>query len=1211
MCIQCINYSGSHAQMPNPLSPTHNLLFESEQSLKPHPQTGDKLDPTVVMTSAHISPSTRIVELEQQLSAVLDSKQQLQNELNSALDQQHQSQHEMDQIRKNQEHAVEFAKGEVKNSYESQIANLQYSLMQSESALQQLERKVAEVSSSHSIEVEKVVRSQEEIRALQLAEKDQKHAEHVARLTEKFTSQMESNEGPKDVDELEAERLKMIKSKMREMFEAEKKQILTEHQQQKARIQQTTQKQLEDYRTQTEQLANTKLQEVHAQFMTAHQALLEQKNQADALVKELNLKLNQVQHEHSSILQERADLQSRYDTLSESHLVELEKAKHDSNSLENRLNDWKQKASKLETKLHTSESELQSDLDSLRKQNKIALSKLKEEYDHKLKSVQQLADEYHRKFLQADTEKCVSIDSLTKNHQERLQKLTQEHNLEVDTMNQSLRESNAERGSLEAAEEHMQSLQKQLENYRKQEMSFQNQLDEKERQHKDGIEAYRQQFEKEKKLEVEHVAARFNSNIKSLEEEIASLTASVDSGDTERRHHEKMESLKVRHKKRVSELEAVHEKSQRSLSSRLEASHAKEVETLNQNHDLEMCELRKECIKKSEAEKEQLLGDLETSKQAEIQTLIDEHKTSIENATKCVSVDISTKLSEQIELLKKELTASKQTCSDLEEMRKDLLSQLELAQRQIHDTNQTLQRTHTEMERLSQDCDRYQNRSKSLEVDLSISQSAHEQDKLQLSVLQQEIDGLRAQTNSLESELHEAKQSQAAGAENEEMLTQLTNNLASKNVTIGDLQLQNDSLNTEVFSLTKKYQQLVEKTHSVQEQLETSWGANEEIESLQQQIAELVPFKDEAASLKEKIEILESTYKSKDEALMSLESQLEQATQYVTDVNTRATEKNQAIAESAQEIDLLREKLTMKEGQEKELQEMIEEFESKLETLSSQVGDKDEVIAVRTTTMQSLQSQLSSATDRLQELQEQNETLKEDNLRSQEILSTVSEDDYKERYEQLREDFEKVNREKEQLSAELSTAGRKEDATATQNSTLQEMVVQLNQKVQELKSSLVDKEAEFSRSRSEFSQQLKEAELREKSLQNKQKYSSSKESGTRDKGSLEDTLTKARQALTDKLAERSSLEKELSLHCTELERRLAEQQHLEDLLVEKSRFEQELQNQKEQLQNELEVIECKMKSGFGEDRSAKAKGGATDRKPKMPKKQGPKTRHKK
>ncbi len=1207
--------------------------------LEPEHISGDNPNGTVATTtSLHINPSPRITELEQQLSAVFDSKQQLQNELNTVLDQQHQSQHEILQIRKNQDNSIEIAKREVANSYVSQIANLQHSLMQSESAHQELERKLADISSSHSLEVENILKKQEEIQATLLAEKDQKHAEHVARLTDKFTSQMEDNEGPKDIDEQEAERLKMIKTKMLEMFAAEKNQMLVEHQQEKTTMQQSTQKQLEDYRCQTEQLANTKLQEVHAQFMSAHQALLEQKNESDALAQELSFKLNQSQIDHSNLRQAKDEIQARYDQLSESHLDELEKARHDSNSFENRLNDWKEKASKLEAILHKSESESQSDLDSLREQNEATLSKIREDYGERLRSLQQMADDYHRKFLQAETEKSVTVENITKSHQEQLEQLKQDYSVEVDTLNQSIRESNAERGSLEAAEEHMSGLQKQLENYRKQEISFQNQLDEKERQYRDGIELYRQQIEREKSHQVEQATARLDSHIKSLEEELASFTASVESGDTERRRHEKIELLKVRHKKRISELETIHEKALKNLHEQLENSHSNEIESLTLNHTQEMSKLREEWTKKLEAEKAQQLLEIEAIKQAEIQQLMDEYKVLIEKATKSDADDISTKSNERIIQLESKMTALKDECSKLEAMRKDLLSQLELAQRQIRDSNQILQRTNTEMERLSQDCDRYQNKSKSLEVDLSISQSSHEQDKLRLSALQQELDEVGAKTEALETELGEVRQSQIASTGNEELLARLTNDLACKNVAIADLQAQNDSLNTEVFSLTQKCQKLVEKSHSVQEQLETSWGANEEIESLKQQIAELVPFKDEAAGLKEKIEMLEDTFKSKDEAVMSLQAQLEQATQYVTDSNTRRMQLDQTIAETAKEMDTLQQKVamkegqekeiqrmiaefelkletlstklqekeelvaeqtttiqslqSMKEGQEKEIQRMIAEFELKLETLSTKLQEKEELVAEQTTTIQSLQSQLGQTVDKVNEFQEQNTRLEGELNDTQEVLRTASEDKHKERYEQLREDFEKVCQEKAHQAAEVSTANEKVAFLDQQNTSWQEKVEQLEKNVQELQTQLTDKESELSVSYSEFTQKLKESELREKSLRNSQNLTPSKGNVGKDRSSLEETLTKAKQALTDKLAERSTLEKELSLHRTELERRLSEKQRLEEVLVEKSRFEQELQNQKEQLKNELETIESKMKlkeAEYSEDKGGKVK----------------------
>ena len=115
-----------------------------------------------------------------------------------------------------------------------------------------------------------------------------------------------------------------------------------------------------------------------------------------------------------------------------------------------------------------------------------------------------------------------------------------------------------------------------------------------------------------------------------------------------------------------------------------------------------------------------------------------------------------------------------------------------------------------------------------------------------------------------------------------------------------------------------------------------------------------------------------------------------------------------------------------------------------------------------------------------------------------------------------------------------------------------------------------------------YSVQLAEAEAKCRNLQ-KQLSTSQRVEGQMNllmntQSDIEKSLVKARQVLIDKLRQKELIEKDLNHHRTQLERRQSEKQRLEELLFEKSRFEQELRNQKDQLQVDLEGIEKRMKS---------------------------------
>lgn len=117
---------------------------------------------------------------------------------------------------------------------------------------------------------------------------------------------------------------------------------------------------------------------------------------------------------------------------------------------------------------------------------------------------------------------------------------------------------------------------------------------------------------------------------------------------------------------------------------------------------------------------------------------------------------------------------------------------------------------------------------------------------------------------------------------------------------------------------------------------------------------------------------------------------------------------------------------------------------------------------------------------------------------------------------------------------------------------------------------------------SEFETKLSEAEGKQLSLQRKLQATNRVEdrmsSLLNERGSIEKSLARSRQSLVEKLREKELMEKDLSYHRTQLERRLNEKQRLEELMFEKSRYEKELQAQREQLYMDLEKIEKRLQS---------------------------------
>lgn len=139
-----------------------------------------------------------------------------------------------------------------------------------------------------------------------------------------------------------------------------------------------------------------------------------------------------------------------------------------------------------------------------------------------------------------------------------------------------------------------------------------------------------------------------------------------------------------------------------------------------------------------------------------------------------------------------------------------------------------------------------------------------------------------------------------------------------------------------------------------------------------------------------------------------------------------------------------------------------------------------------------------------------------------------------------------------------------------------------------LESQLAIKERTMAALRDNFTKQLTDADAKQavlqKQIQVSHRFEGKLSSLTRERADIEKALSRSRQSLIERLREKDLIEKDLGFHRTELERRLAEKQRLEELLFEKSKFEQELSNQKDHLTMELESIEKKLTTREQDDK---------------------------
>lgn len=1137
----------------------------------------------------HVSPvqpdTNTIADLEQQLKASQEMQQQLQYELNS--------------LRENQLDAIESAKKEVSANYESQLTNLQQTLLQTEQRCAALEAHLSEMKASHSAEIEKVLGQQEELREAMLQERDQKHAAHVMRLTAELTSQPEiSGVVVGDSDEQEADRLRMIKEKMREMHDEEKRQIAAKHEQEKVKVQEEYQQQMDLYRQQMEQLANTKIQEMHAQFMSAHQIVLDQKNVAEEAVTQWRGKVEEIQQQLDAVNEEKSSIDVKHQSMIQMHSAEMELLNQKSQDLQKHLFEWKEKAASLEARLEKLDSQRADDVDNIQQQNQAAVQRIVADYEEKLKAQHSLIEEYQTRVQSLEATHRVAIDEIEQQHLQDMDELKSKHSSEVSLLEESISGSSGDRASLEVAEEHMKSLQVQLDAYRTQESSFQGKLENLMQQHIVDTELLKQQLEAQKMEEVEQVSAKFAAQIESLEEELTTLQSLVEVGQSQATDKDVIEAMKVKHQREILELQTAlqnnHELALKSLRKELELSHSAAVETLQQQHANMVGTLRKELdtewADKVRKAKEQVASEFEHAKRVELDQLMSEHKQALKRLQQSLAQteeSVSAKAEARVNGLETELRKLRDEQSEWLQSRQDLLSQLEFSQRQLQESGQRFSRMSSEKVQLEEQCQKYEKELKSLEMNLNVAHSSGEQDKKALVEAQEEIEQFRVRAEELQGEIGKLREAQRVSAEQSNTVLELTDQLAQKNVKIADLEAQNDSLNTEVFSLSQKCHQHIVSAEMLQKQLESTGSANEQITSLQQQLSDLLPVKEGYSRMQGKVESLESQLQARERELGMLHSQLEQAAQQVTETGAQWSQKYEELtASSANETEALRQEIASHRTQEVELKQQLSQYRQQINTLEPKEQENAQAIVGLNQTIQDLRGRLDSAGIEIKQLRQEKRKLEQDLKDSQGILDELAGDDQEtelsKNYERLQQDFETVRAEKTQLALELAELQKEQRQVLQEQKKSWEGKLQEQEKViHDLQAQLSARESAFTEIQNEFGRQLTEAEMRESSLLQRLQDSTmaQEQLGTvlGEKSALEEVLSRARQNLKEKLKEKEALEKELNFHRTELERRLAEKHRLEELLFEKSRFEQEVQNQRDQLQEELKAIESKLK----------------------------------
>ena len=956
---------------------------------------------------------------------------QLQNETITLRNEREQILNELNSMRENQFDVLERTKREVTSNYSRQVANLQQALVEKERQAQAVEQQVMDLKQTQSEVMERhhqemsqrdekhalALSQHEKMHAEILNERDKRHDEHVARISAELAGQPAPTE-VHDSDELEAERVKMIKEKLKEMHANEKAEILAEFAREKEQLQLQFTGQFENYRLQAESTANTKLKDMYDQFMVANKQLEEQKKALESNVSELRDEISSSKSAADVIRLEKLALEEQYQNVIKSHSAEIALEKRNSVTLEKKLNDWSAKAERLEAELARSEGQGLVEEEEIRREKSEAISRMSSDYETRLRTLEvlveesraklrgaenshremltacqnQLRDDYSAKLQHAEMQHQLEIEELISKYEQQLSDMKSEHSSQVDILEASVSECASEKGSLEVAEEHMVSLQEQLNRYRNQEKNFEARLAELSQQHREDIAVLRKQLEEEKEAELEEVRLANRA------------------GRTDEIHQQEMARQQEIHGQEMARQQEVHGQEVEALSDKFKAELSQERGRVQEHITAEM-----------EAQMQTRLRDLES--------VFDTQVAQLRDALSRAEKQAAGQSEEQLKALTEQVAVLHSDKTKLEAAHRDLLTKMEGMK-----VNQ--ERIEAERNQLSEERDRFQKKSKGLEVDVSICRSADEQSRQlmeqyrqeveegqnaldekeeEFTKLQTELDNLEVEVDRMREEgvsrelqhqqcqtelenlevevqrmreegvareaqhqqcqterenlevevqrvreegiAQEAQHQQCRterenlevevqrmreeGVTREAQYQQIYDQISAKNKAIADLQAENDTLKSSVDSLCQKQKGYADMCDKLKAQLESSWGVNEELETLKEQVIELTAYKDVYDNMKLKADYLEESVRSKDENIVSLNADLSQSSRTLAEVTDRSAHFEKALADSANEVGVLRANLAQLAEAESSLKAQVGQLEAKLAELE-RAGEETE-----------------------------------------------------------------------------------------------------------------------------------------------------------------------------------------------------------------------------------------------------------------------------
>ena len=961
---------------------------------------------------------------------------------------------------------------------EPQNSALQKQLVESEMECKALQEQLTQLSHKHKAEIEVAInqrRIQEQL--------VQEHVSHIARLSAEL-----ANAQLHELDEGEAMRIRLMKEQLKEIYEQDKNSLLMEHKREKDQLSKEYLQQQDDCKRSIEQQANNEIQRIHLEYREAYDHVLAEKSALESEANKLKMQCSAMEMNLKKVLHENTSIEEKCQLLTQSHSDEIERNQLAANKAEESILHWKLQAAALEAKvneLERNQLELNRQLDHL----KTSLFDTQEE----LSTNKNQVEEYRFELEELKSKHALDVQQLQEQHQAEKEELETNLTDQLASLENSLTEASGDKASLDVAEVHMKSLEKQLREYRLQEQSFQNKLHQLEQQCRKEVEAVRHQYETEKTEEIQSITTNFTKQIEALEQELSELQKTVHSECNLYIPH-------ADHEKALIELQRNYEESQRAACNELQLAHEKKLETLIHQHKCDIIAINTQMHTDIEIARQDFQKRHVEEKEAEIQSLKQKHSANIQRLRESLleSKDSPLAVSEaQVAKLEAELHEQK---TEWQTANQDLMSQLELAQRNCDELKQNLLVCDQGKKQLAEQLTQCEESVRVLKVDLSIAVNSAEEGRYNSESMKQQLAQCKQRLDEM-SAAHESK---------EQKVIQLSQECADKQSIIADLTTQCEALKEEIH-------QVSQKEHEVSLQLGIIKGECNKFQS------------DYNAAI--------LLLKTRDTELVQIRTELDASCHLL------ATSK-QVLENQVTELLAEAEKLKLKSSDELEHQKQV--YEDRIHHLNSSIVD--------------LQKRFDC-------IFAENSTLKQEVMFMKESMGSID-----------KTDLELVSMERDQLLLKIEQLENSQVAFENEKNRCELKILEQEQRIQDLLMQLNTREVAFTKLQKEYTRHTAPRDNSSIKKPHDLKCNGDNLHGlTSEHVCIEESLSTAREALTTKLQEKADLERNLNFHRTELERRLAEKQRLEELLFEKSRFEQELQSQKDQLQSELHDIELRLR----------------------------------